>query len=247
MLRKKRQAAHGGERKRRAPFAGGRRTPEQAKAEIIDAARDILSSRDFHELTIGALMERTQIGRSAFYAYYKDIYDLAEVFIHEIARGIEDSVDSWLNDDGGVPFSRANLQKGVEFWRANARMIRALDQASSRDRKLRQLWRTEVAMRPITRMAAAIRRDQEAGLIGPMDADAMSLALNRFMLGYLSDCFGGREQANVTTVVDTLERVWLGTLYGNVGLPGKPDEAPALPSRRTRKSNRLAGNTAKQN
>ena len=57
-----------------------RRTPEEAKFEIVQVARKFLSKQPFRELTVGKLMERTQIGRSAFYAYFTDVYDLARDF-----------------------------------------------------------------------------------------------------------------------------------------------------------------------
>jgi AcrR family transcriptional regulator len=185
-------------------------------------------------------MQRTQIGRSAFYAYFKDIHDLAETFVYEIARGVEASGADWLNYEGDtIERVRSGLRNGAEFWRINGRMIRALTQASSRDKRLRRLWHTEVAMRPVTLVAEAILRDQAAGLIGPMDADEMSRALNRFNLMYLNDCFGSNRRSDVAKVVETLERVWLGTLYGALTLPKRSNET-AKP-RRTAKFAKTVG------
>ena len=66
-----------------------RRTPDEARLEIIEVAREFLLKRPFHEMTVGRLMERTKTTRSAFYAHFKDVYDLAEVFVRELPRSIE--------------------------------------------------------------------------------------------------------------------------------------------------------------
>ena len=205
-----------------------RRTPQEARAEIIEAARGFLATRGFADLTVGALMARTRIGRSAFYAYFKDVYELSEIFVHEVAERIDSSATIWWEHDGDPRSQvRAGLQRAIEFWQVNGRMIRALEQAATRDRRLRKIWLTDFALRPVARVAGGIRRQQAAGLIGPMDADEVSRALNRFNLSYLNDCFGTDRQRDTVKVLDTLERVWFGTLYGK-----PPEPRPQRTKRR---------------
>ena len=83
----------------------------------------------------------------------------------------------------------------------------------------------------------AILRDQAKGLIGPMDAREMSVALNRFNVTYLNDRFGNprrkSKDTDAATALATLERVWMGTLYGKVSLPkGKPHGGGGTSGRR---------------
>ena len=194
-----------------------RRTPEQAKEEIVRVARTFLSTHAFHELTVAKLMAPTQISRSAFYAYFDDVYDLAEIFIHELADRISSDASAWF-DAPGRPGERIRkaLQNAVDFWQVNGRMIRALEDASAQDPRLRKIWRDSIALRPMRLVADAIRRDQAAGLIGPLDAEQMSLALNRFNMTYLNDSFGSRQARDRSIVLATLERVWIAALYGTI-------------------------------
>ena len=203
-----------------APSAQRRRTPEEAKQEIIEVARGYLSRNRFRDLTVDKLMRQTQIGRSAFYVYFKDVYDLAEIFIHELAGQIESGAADWLDRDG-PPIERVRLalKNAVSFWETNGGMIRALEEATTQDERLQRIWRDEVSMRPVRRVAEAIRRDQAAGLIGPLDAQEMSLALNRFNMTYLNDCFGSGRKRNSRVVLETLERVWISSLYGGASPP----------------------------
>ena len=193
-----------------------RRTPEEAKFEIIQVAREFLSTHPFRELTVGKLMERTQIGRSAFYAYFKDVYDLAEIFIHELARDVESGGAEWIKGEGDRRQEiRTMLSNGISLWEDHGPMILSLEQAAALDKRLEAIWRDRIALGPVHRIAQIIRRDQAAGSIPPMDPVEMSIALNRFNLTYLNDRYGGvRHARDRALVLETLERVWVGTLYG---------------------------------
>lgn len=171
-------------------------------------------------------MRATKIGRSAFYAYFKNVYDLAEVFIYEVAAEIERGGEDWYTD-GRDPASQihAGLLNAVKFWEKNGPMIRGLHEASLQDRRLARIWRDKIATRPVERIAEKIRQKQAAGQIDPFDAREMSIALNRFNLSYLNDRFGGGRPRNRKVILQTIERVWIRTLYGR--LPRSFDNAMA--------------------
>lgn len=207
----------------------GRRTPEEARQEIIDVARAYISKHGFRNLTVERLMEGTEIGRSAFYVYFASLHELAAVFVHEISAKIEAAAAGWYRSEGD-PISRIRetLRAGVEFWEANGPMIRALEEASWQDDSLRAVFRSEFGLRPIVQATEIILRDQAKGLIGPMDAREMAVALNRFNLTYLNDRFGNpRRKSKPTdkeTAIEVLTRVWTATLYG--GIPVRKERRP---------------------
>lgn len=205
-----------------------RRTPEEARLEIVEAARKHLLKDSFRTLTIDKLMRTTRIGRSAFYAYFKNVYQLAEVFIYEIAAEIDRGGEDWYAG-GREPVTQicTGLRHAVEFWEKNGPMIRGLHEAAMQDRRLARIWRDRVATRPVERVAEKIRREQAAGLIGPFNAREMSIALNRFNLTYLNDRFGEGRPRDRDAVLQSLERVWIGTLYGK--LPAAMVRAAAKP------------------
>ena len=203
-----------------------RRTREEARQEIIDCARAYFSKHGFNDLTVERLMRSTQIGQSAFYAYFRSIYELAAVFIHELSAHLDTVSADWVDWEGDpVEGIRSGLAGAVAFWETNGRMIRALEEASWQDEQLRATWRDEIGMAPVRRVTEAILRDQAKGLIGPMDAREMSVALNRFNMTYLNDRFGNprrkSKDSDKAKVLETLERVWLGALYGKVGRPNE--------------------------
>lgn len=208
----------------RTPSSRGRRTPEEARQEIIDVARAYISKHGFKGLTVGKLMRGATIGRSAFYVYFASITELATVFVHELSAKIETAGAEWFRDQGdAIHQIHETLRSGVQFWSANGPMIRALEEASWHDDHLRAAFRDEIGMRPIVQTTEVILRDQARGRISPMDAREMSVALNRFNMTYLNDRFGNPRRKSKPTdkekALEVLERVWTATLYGKVVEP----------------------------
>lgn len=203
----------------------GRRTSEEARQEIIEVARAYILKNGLRDLTVDKLMRDTKIGRSAFYVYFASIHELAAVFVHELAAEIETVIIAgWYNVEGDpIDRIRAMIRGGVEFWETNGPMIRALEEASWHDDNLRVAFRDEIGLRPTVLTTEAILRDQAKGLIGPMDAREMSVALNRFNLTYLNDRFGNPRRKGKPTdkdaAIEVLTRVWTATLYGEVTAP----------------------------
>jgi len=202
----------------------GRRTSEEARQEIIDAARAYISKNGFRDLTVDKLMQGTEIGRSAFYVYFASIHELAAVFVHELSAKVEAVSAGWHNDEGDpIARIRTMIRGGVEFFAANGPMIRALEEASWQDDRLRAAFRDKIGLRPTVMTTEVILRDQAKGWIGPMDAREMSVALNRFNITYLNDRFGNPRRRNKPTdketAIEVLTRVWTAALYGKVTSP----------------------------
>ena len=200
----------------------GRRTSEEVRQEIIDVARAYIAKNGFKDLTVDRLMQGTEITRSSFYVYFASIHELAAVFVHELSSKIETAIVAGWSTVEGDPIDRIRtmIRGGVEFWEANGPMIRALEEASWHDDKLRAAFRGEIGLRPTVLTTEAILRDQAKGWIGPMDAREMSVALNRFNLTYLNDRFGNpRRKSKPTdkeTAIELLTRVWTAALYGEI-------------------------------
>ena len=193
-------------------------------------ARAYISRQGFKDLTVERLMRGTEIGRSAFYVYFGSITELAAVFVHELSAKIEAAIVGWRNaGDDPLLRVRETLRGGVEFWEANGPMIRALEEASWHDDRLRAAFRDEIGLRPTVLTTELILRGQARGLIGPMDAREMSVALNRFNLTYLNDRFGNPRRKSKPTdkekALEVLERVWTATLYGKVTDPKEAKRA----------------------
>ncbi|WP_166176289.1 TetR/AcrR family transcriptional regulator [Rubrobacter tropicus] len=213
-----------GEGERRGGVQRRRRSPEEAERAILAAARSFLSERPFREMKVEDVMARTGLSRPAFYAYFKDRYELVTRLLEGIG-GLLFAVDRrWLVGDPGVgreesrEILRDALRGGAETFGRYGPVLRAISEAASYDGRVEEMYRFGLIQRLTEAVAARISRDVEAGispegLVPEETARALVLMTER----YLIDAYGrpsDRDRVPDATVIRTLETIWLSTLYG---------------------------------
>ncbi len=207
-----------GERRRR-------RRPEEAERAILAAARAFLSEHPFREMKVESVMARTGLSRPAFYAYFKDRYELVTRLLEGIG-GLLFAVDRrWLAGDPAVgreesaAILREALRGGAETFERYGSVLRAISDAASYDERVEEVYRFGLIERLILAVAARIDRDVEAGVSPPdLVPEEAARALVFMTERYLIDAYGrsrGRRSRN--EILQTLEKVWIGTLYGGRG------------------------------
>lgn len=70
----------------------------KTRANIQKTFIDLLSEKDFDQITIQNILDRALINRSTFYRHYSDKYDLAEVLINEIVGNASSYISERFND-----------------------------------------------------------------------------------------------------------------------------------------------------
>ena len=202
-----------------------RRRPEEAERTILAAARAFLQERPFREMTVEGIMIRTGLSRPAFYAYFRDRYDLLTRLLEGVG-GLLFALDwRWLSGtaEGGsdgarevlIDALRAGSQTFVEY----GPVLRAISDAAGNDARVEEVYRYGLIERLIAAVAARIARDVEAG-VTPVDTDPEQAALALVLMTerYLLDAFGRTEshpsRVETAMIFDTLEGIWVRTLYG---------------------------------
>ncbi|HEX6711299.1 MAG TPA: TetR/AcrR family transcriptional regulator, partial [Rubrobacter sp.] len=191
-----------------------RRRPEEAERTILAAGRAFLEEHPFREMTVEGIMVRTGLSRPAFYAYFRDRYDLVTRLLEGVG-GLLFALDwHWLSGAVGgdearevlVDALRAGSQTFVEY----GPVLRAIADAAGQDAKVEEVYRNRLIERLIVAVAARISRDVEAGISpGDLDPEETARALVLMTERYLLDTFGrperrpSREQTEV--VFATLE------------------------------------------
>lgn len=207
-------------------MSGGRRRrrrPEEAERAILAAARAFLSEHPFREMKVEDVMARTGLSRPAFYAYFKDRYELVTRLLEGIG-GLLFAVDRrWLLGDPGVgreesaEILRKALRGGAKTFERYGPVLRAISDAASYDGRVEEVYRFGLIERLTAAVATRVARDVRAGispegLVPGETARALVLMTER----YLIDAYGrpsGRKRGD-DAVVRTLETIWVGTLYG---------------------------------
>ena len=200
-----------------------RRRPEEAERAILAAARSFLEEHPFREMTVEGVMVRTGLSRPAFYAYFRDRYDLVTRLLEGVG-GLLFALDwRWLSGVAGedeardvlVDALRAGSQAFVEY----GPVLRAISDAAGQDARVEEVYRYGLIQRLVTAVAGRISRDVEAG-VSPagLDPEQTARALVLMTERYLLDTFGRPERrptrSEAEAVFGTLEEIWVRTLYG---------------------------------
>ena len=200
-----------------------RRRPEEAERAILAAARSFLEEHPFREMTVEGVMVRTGLSRPAFYAYFRDRYDLVTRLLEGVG-GLLFALDwRWLSGVAGedeardilVDALRAGSQTFVEY----GPVLRAISDAAGQDARVEEVYRYGLIQRLVTAVAGRISRDVEAG-VSPdgIDPEQTARALVLMTERYLLDTFGRPERrpsrSEAEAVFGTLEEIWIRTLYG---------------------------------
>ncbi|MDP6978479.1 MAG: TetR/AcrR family transcriptional regulator [Myxococcota bacterium] len=61
-----------------------RRSPEEARNEILEAGEAALAEVEFNQLTVEHLMKRTGMTRSSFYHYFKSLEDVTMALFAQV-------------------------------------------------------------------------------------------------------------------------------------------------------------------
>lgn len=202
-----------------------RRRPEEAERTILAAGRAFLEEHPFREMTVEGIMVRTGLSRPAFYAYFKDRYDLVTRLIEGVG-GLLFALDwRWLSgkvegdrDQAGIVLIEA-LRAGSQTFVEYGPVLRAISDAAGYDARVEEMYRYGLIERLIAAVAGRITRDVDAG-ITPEDTDPeqMAQALVLMTERYLLDAFGRTEshpsRAEREVIFETVEGIWVRTLYG---------------------------------
>ena len=198
-----------------------RRRPEEAELAILAAARAFLEERPFREMTVEGVMVRTGLSRPAFYAYFRDRYEVVTRLLEGIG-GLLFALDwRWLSGGGDdarvvlVDALRAGSRTFVEY----GPVLRAIADAAGYDAKVEQVYRYGLIERLVAAVARRISRDVEAGLSpADLEPEETARALVLMTERYLLDAFGRPERRpsreESAAVFATLEEIWVRTLYG---------------------------------
>ncbi len=168
-------------------------------------------------------MVRTGLSRPAFYAYFRDRYDLVTRLLEGVG-GLLFALDwRWLSGgEGGdearevlVDALRAGSQTFVEY----GPVLRAIADAAGYDARVEEVYRYGLIERLVAAVGVRISRDVEAGISpGGLDPEETARALVLMTERYLLDAFGRPERRpsrrESAAVFGTLEEIWVRTLYG---------------------------------
>ena len=193
-----------------------RRTPENARAEILAAAEAALRDSDFHSLTVETLMERTGMTRSLFYHYFKSLEEIVIALFESVEAEVKGAFDAWLEgEDTADP--RANtvehLTRMYEVWREHANLMRAMEQAAGRSKEAYARWQHQIVESYIDKTEAFIRRQITLGRSRVADPRGVAHVLILMNLAVATDQINRPVPEAPARLGALVGHVWNATVY----------------------------------
>ena len=180
----------------------------------MDSAVRLLWKRPFRDLTVGELMAGTTLSRPSFYQYFATLHELIESLFGDLEILLHNTADPWINGEGEpIAALRKSLGGTVQTCVEHGPILRAVAEAAPFDRRLERVW-TAYYQRWDEAVERRIKAQQREGLIPRMDALRTAHALNALDAALMIAEFGRRPQGDPRAALDTLHRIWVGTLYG---------------------------------
>jgi TetR/AcrR family transcriptional regulator, ethionamide resistance regulator len=189
-----------------------RRSPEEAEAEILDAAERLLKTRALHELTVRAVMAETTLSRNAFYVYFRDRYDLVGRVVRRLRKELNETLAEFLDPETDYATSgRRALESAARMYIEYGPILRSLEQAARTNKRAARAW--ESFTRPAYEGILA-RLKEEVGVRGVGDSDPEQLVhtlltMTRASFFELAD----QKKPDVDRLVDALQRIWRRALF----------------------------------
>ena len=141
-----------------------RRRPEQAEAEILDAASELLEVSAFRDITVTAVMERTGMQRPAFYKYFGDLNALVVRLLARIEGEMMDAAAIWLTDHAGGPRKLGDaLKAAIDVFAKHGHVLAAAHAASFQGEAVERYYRYGFLQAFVDAVTARIEADNAAG------------------------------------------------------------------------------------
>jgi AcrR family transcriptional regulator len=187
------------------PARRRRRAPEDARQEILDAARGLIAERPLHEVTVMAIMERTTLSRKSFYVYFRDRSELIIALVRPLRAGADAALAHWTGAADPVAAGRAALRAAAGMYREHGTILRALFWASAGDPELAAARRglTEPVVDTAVRAISPVAADPDPQRLRATVRPLVTMNVHS-LLALPSDA----TDAELDELVDTLASIW---------------------------------------
>lgn len=194
-----------------------RRTPEEARREILEAAQEFLAEEGLSGLNVSSLMNRTDLGRSSFYVYFDDVQELVRALLDGLVEELWRPAHNWLEGEGDPRTEIRRALKGVvAVWEEHGPVLRAIAEAALVERDVGEAYREKVLNRFIDAVEQRLETELAAGNVGELPTGETATALILLNERYLMEKLGRPPFADSDQVLQTLDLIWSRTLYAEV-------------------------------
>lgn len=195
-----------------------RRTPEAARASIIEAAAGALEASDFGALTVESITRRAGMTRSAFYHYFTGLDELVLALLETFEFEIRQAVDPWLDHNESFDdYREATVRYLSEMYAVFTKhrdSVRAVMHAAGNSRLVYEHWQHRTVDYFIERTATFIRQQISLGRSNVDDPDRVARALILMNNAMGLDNIERDDPDDPGAIGRVVGEVWNAVIYG---------------------------------
>lgn len=188
----------------------------------MDALRELLGERDWHEIAVDDLARAAGISRPTFYFYFRSkeavLSTLLEGLLPALDVAATTSPDRLRTDPRGA--WRDAIAAALHLWRDHRDVLRAAAEARRGDPAVAALWQGVLGFF-VDRTAEVIAAERARGAAAPgLPARELAVCLNR-MNERLFESMVADEPLTLAPdgALDALVEVWVRAIYGTLPPP----------------------------
>ena len=192
----------------------------ETRARIIASVAALIEEQGVVGISASDVMRRARISRTAFYRHFPDVYAVVAEILEGITLELQEQSGGWITIPGSVGSPAVIYPNLLGYARAyvkHGRLMAALQDAASVDNRVYSIWWDDLIGPYVDATAAAIRRDQAAGVIrADLDPEATASALILMGERVSYHLLGRHRRGEPEDFARILSPIWAASLFGVV-------------------------------
>ena len=188
----------------------------EAKQQILDAARRELASKPFRDLTVDELMKPTGFGRTAFYRYFPDRESVLIELLDELWSELQEAKDAAGFGAKADEFGSFDDEAVVRFYdlmASNRALLKAIADAAGSDDDLEESYRRLMHDYWIRDLNARVTDAQTHGFGTELDPQLTAEALGWMVERFVTQSVDREPRVVVDTIVTIVARCVFGPSF----------------------------------
>lgn len=185
-----------------------RRQPEEARAEILVAAREQLAAAPLAALSVSSVMARTTLSRKSFYVYFDDLGALLVALVRPLREATDAAMRAWRGAADPVTTGRTALRAAAALYREQGPLLEAILRSPTSDPDV--LAARDELIAPLQQIAEDLLTRR--GDLPPATASTMATALATMNVHTLLDGAPQASDEQLDALTDGIARIWERTI-----------------------------------
>ena len=195
-----------------------RRSPETARATLLEAAERALDDAEHDGLTVAAVTAHANMTRSAFYHYFSGVDELVLTLLEGYEQEIREAVNPWLEGNQDMEDYRAATTQYLSdmyvVMQSHRNTLRAVLRAASTSRGVWDQWQTRAIDYFVELTREFIEQQVALGRSQVKDPERVARALILMNNGVWVDNTRRENPDDAMSIGRTVGGIWNTVIYG---------------------------------